>query len=84
MWPRWRRQGGKNVGARGRAEGRKAANRGVEHVVTLVGHGRARDGGDVARVDGFRRRLVVVGREAEVVAARRHDCVFFGFRFCFA
>eukprot|EP00966_Prymnesium_polylepis_P288636 6666944-Prymnesium_polylepis.1 len=26
----------------------------------LVGHGRARDGGDVARVDSLRRRLVVV------------------------
>eukprot|EP00966_Prymnesium_polylepis_P084817 1963529-Prymnesium_polylepis.1 len=50
-------------------EGWKAANGGVEDVVTLVGHGRARDGGDVARVDWLRRRLVVVGREAEVVVA---------------
>eukprot|EP00966_Prymnesium_polylepis_P151092 3490777-Prymnesium_polylepis.2 len=37
-----------------------------------------RDGGAFAHVERFRRWRVVVGREAEVVDARRHDCVVFG------
>eukprot|EP00966_Prymnesium_polylepis_P132832 3070458-Prymnesium_polylepis.1 len=79
MRPRWPRQGGKCCWrSRERVEGWTVADRGVEDVVVLVGHGRSRDGGDVARVDWLWRWLVVVGREADVVVARRHDCVFAG------